>query len=76
MRPQNAAPVSTAILDVLLSSGVPSSRFHSSLDHFRDASIALNASPAQAGMLTGKLSILGQEIRGPEDIGVRPAERR
>lgn len=68
VRRENMAPVSMAIRDVLVSTGVPSSRFHGSLDEFREALIALNASPAEAQMAAGKLLILGQEIRGPEDF--------
>ncbi len=61
------APVSASILDVLQSSGVPSYRFHESIDRLRDALIALNASPTEAKIVAGRLMTVGQEIRGPED---------
>jgi hypothetical protein len=61
-------PVTQAILDVLQSSGVPSSRFHATIDRFRDGLIALNVTAVQAKSAAGRLLILGQEVRGPEDI--------
>lgn len=60
--------VDTAILEVLQSSGVPSARFHASLDHFREALIALNVNPNTARSAANQLMILGQEVRGPEGI--------
>jgi hypothetical protein len=60
-----------AILEVLQSSGIPSARFHASLDHFRDALLALGVSPAAARDAANQLMILGQEVRGPEGIKVR-----
>ncbi len=67
---EKAKPVSQAILDVLESSGMASYRFHAIIDGFRDALIALNATAAQAKSAAGRLLILGQEIRGPEDLPV------
>jgi hypothetical protein len=63
--------VDAAILEVLQSSGVPSARFHSSIDRFRDALIALDVSPAVARNAGNRLLILAQEVRGPEDIQFR-----
>jgi|HubBroStandDraft_1064217.scaffolds.fasta_scaffold296235_1 hypothetical protein len=63
--------VTSAIQEVLLSSGAASFRFHASIDHLRDALIALNATAAQAKVAAGRLLILGQEVRGPEDIPFR-----
>jgi hypothetical protein len=60
--------VTQAILDVLHSSGVPSSRFHEAIDRFRNAIFVLSATPAEAKSAADRLLILGQEIRGPEDI--------
>ena len=60
-------PVIQAILDVLQSSGVPSYRFHAAIDHLRDGLILLGATSAQAKSAAGRLLILGQEVRGPED---------
>jgi hypothetical protein len=57
------------ILEVLQSSGVASYRFHASIDRFRNSLIALNATAAQAKSAADRLFILGQEVRGPEDIG-------
>ena len=62
-------PVTQAILDVLHSSGITSYRFHQAIDRVRDALIALKATAAQANSAAGRLLILGQEVRGPEDIG-------
>ncbi len=63
--------VDAAILEVLQSSGVPSARFHSSIDHFRDALIALDVNRVAAGNAANRLMILAQEVRGPEDIQFR-----
>jgi len=60
-------PITQAIRDVLQSSGVASYRFHAAIDRLRDALIALNATAAQANSAAGRLLILGQEVRGPED---------
>jgi len=60
-------PVSAAILEVLQSSGAPSSRFHEAIDRLRAALVALNASPTEAKIVAGRLMTVGQEIRGPED---------
>jgi len=60
--------VSDAILLVIQSSGVPSARFHSAIDQFRNALIAHDASPLDARSAANRLMILGQEVRGPEDI--------
>jgi hypothetical protein len=64
--------VTEAIQEVLQSSGAASYRFHASIDRFRDSLIALNATAVQAKAAAGRLLILGQEVRGPEDIPVRP----
>jgi hypothetical protein len=60
-------PVIQAIIDVLQSSGVPSYRFHAAIDHLRDGLILLGATAVQAKSAAGRLLILGQEVRGPED---------
>jgi hypothetical protein len=65
---ENIKPVTAAILDVLQSSGVASYRFHDSIDRFRAALIDLNTTAAQAKNAANRLFILGQEVRGPEDI--------
>jgi hypothetical protein len=67
--------VDAAILEVLQSSGVPSARFHSSIDHFRNALIALDVNRAAAGNAANRLMILAQEVRGPEDIQFRFTSR-
>jgi uncharacterized protein (DUF1499 family) len=67
---EKTKPVTQALLDVLQSSGVTSSRFHSAIDRFRDSLIALNATSAQAKSAADRLLILGQEVRGPEDFPV------
>jgi hypothetical protein len=61
--------VTQAVLDVLQSSGVSSSRFHDAIDRFY---IELGATRA-AKSAADRLLILGQEVRGPEDmkVGVR-----
>jgi hypothetical protein len=68
LTPEKIEPVTQAILDVLQSSGLTSYRFHAAIDRFRDSLIALNVTAAQAKSAAGRLLILGQEIRGPEDI--------
>jgi len=62
--------VTAPILEVLQSAGAASFRFHAAIDHLRDSLIALNATAAQAKITAGRLLILGQEVRGPEDIPV------
>jgi hypothetical protein len=62
--------VDAAILEVLQSSGTASYRFHAAVDHFQDALIALNVTPAEAKRAASRLTILGQEVRGPEDIKI------
>ncbi len=68
---EKARPVTAAILEVLQSSGAASYRFHSAIDRFRDSLIALDATAAQAKSAANRLFILGQEVRGPEDIGFK-----
>ncbi len=63
--------VSDAMLLVIQSSGVPSARFHSAIEQFRAALIALDASPLDARSAANRLMILGQEVRGPEDIHLK-----
>jgi hypothetical protein len=65
---EKVKPVTQAILDVLESSSATSYRFHATIDSFRDALIALNVTAVQAKSAANRLFILGQEIRGPEDI--------
>jgi hypothetical protein len=64
----NLQRVTEPILDVLQSSGATSYRFHEAIDRFRSALIALNVTAAQAKSAANQLFILGQEIRGPEDL--------
>jgi hypothetical protein len=64
-------PVTQAILDVLQSSGVASYRFHDAIDRLRDSIVALSATAVQAKSAANRLLILGQEVRGPEDLGTR-----
>ncbi len=68
--------VSQAILDVLHSSGVPSYRFHEAIDRFRNAISVLSATPAQAKSAADRLLILGQEVRGPEDLPLLNVNRK
>ena len=63
--------VNAAIVEVLESSGITSARFHASIDHFRDALLALNVEPDAAKSAANRLMILGQEVRGPEDLPTR-----
>jgi hypothetical protein len=63
--------VSQAIVDVLHSSSMTSSQFHASIDRFRTSLSVLVAPPAQAKSAADRLLILGQEVRGPEDIGAK-----
>ncbi len=59
---------SSAILDVLQSSGTPSARFHAAIDRFRNALTSLNATAVTAQDAANRLMILGQEVRGPDGI--------
>lgn len=65
--PAKLRAVSSAILDVLQSSGTGSYRFHSAVDRFRSGLIALREPPSQAKAAADRLLILGQEVRGPDD---------
>ena len=65
--PAKLQAVTSAILDVLQSSGTGSYRFHSAVDRFRAALIALHVAPSQAKAAADRLLILGQEVRGPDD---------
>jgi hypothetical protein len=58
----------SAILAVLQSSGVPSARFHASIEDFRAALVRMLVAPAAATDAANQLMILGQEVRGPEGI--------
>ena len=68
---EKAEPATQAVQDVLQSSGVASYRFHMAIDRFRDSLIALDATAAQAKSAADRLLIVGQEVRGPEDIGAK-----
>jgi hypothetical protein len=65
---EQITPVTKAILDVLQSSGVTSSRFHAAIDRFRVALSSLTPLSKNAG---DRLFVLGQEVHGPEDLGTR-----
>lgn len=60
--------ITQAILDVLQSSGMTSSQFHAAIDRFRTSLSVLVATSAQAKSAADRLLVLGQEVRGPEDI--------
>ena len=60
--------VDATILEVLQSSGLPSARFHAAIDRLRDTLLAMNVVPAAARNAANRLMILGQEVRGPDDI--------
>jgi len=72
---ESTKPVTQAIaqliLDVLQSSSMPSSRFHATIASFRNALIAFNVTAVQAKAAEDRLLILGQEVRGPEDVPVQ-----
>ncbi|HEY1760460.1 MAG TPA: hypothetical protein VGG72_34115 [Bryobacteraceae bacterium] len=74
MTAEKAKAIRAAIEEVLESSGAASYRFHASIDRFRDSLIAVNATAVQAKAAAGRLLILGQDVRGPEDIPVRPLQ--
>jgi hypothetical protein len=69
--PQKVQAVDSAILEVLQSAGTASYQFHTAVERFRDALIALNVTPVEARGAANRLAILGQEIRGPEDTGLK-----
>ncbi|HEY1760461.1 MAG TPA: hypothetical protein VGG72_34120 [Bryobacteraceae bacterium] len=68
MTAEKTKAVTDAIQEVLQSSGAASYRFHASVDRFRDSLIALDATAVEAKAAAGRLLILGQDVRGPEDI--------
>ena len=57
----------SAIVDVLQSSGTPSYHFHGAIDRLRASLIDLGAKPSDASSAAGYLLVLGQEVRGPDD---------
>jgi hypothetical protein len=68
-----AAPVaqlSAAILDVLHSDGVPTSKYRAMVENARRALIAMGVAMPVAQRVIGRLTILGQQVRGPEDLPV------
>ena len=67
LRPYFITAASGAVLEVLQSSGTSSGRFHQAVDRFRQALIQIGATSSLADAAAGKLMILGQEVRGPDD---------
>ncbi len=62
-----AEKVTSAIVDVLQSSGTPTYRFHGAIDRLRASLVDIGAKPSDASSAAGYLLILGQEVRGPDD---------
>ena len=64
------AQLSAAILDVLHSDGVPTSKYRAMVENARRALISMGVAMPVAQRVIGRLTILGQQVRGPEDLPV------
>jgi hypothetical protein len=62
------AQLSIGILDVLHSDGVTTSKYHESLDRAHKALLAMGVQESTAKRVIDRLTILGQQVRGPEDL--------
>jgi hypothetical protein len=62
--------LSIGILDVLHSDGVPTSKYRASLDRAHKALLAMGVAEPVAQRVVNRLMVLGQQVRGPEDLPV------
>lgn len=56
--------ITSAIAGALLGSGT----LHAAVGRLHDALLSLDVTPLQANSAANRLMILGQEVRGPEDL--------
>jgi hypothetical protein len=68
--PATIAQLSQGILGVLHSDGVPTLQYRASLDRVHKSLLAMGVPGPQAQHLVDRLKILGQQVRGPEDLPV------
>ncbi len=69
-RPEDVSQLSTAIVDVLHSSGVVTRKYRATIDSVRQSLQAMGVTEAAAQRVAGRLMVVGQEVRGPEDLPV------
>ena len=70
LAPRQVSRVSTSIVEVLESAGVGTYRFKASVQHVREALVAMGVADGQARSVAEHLRMIGKEVRGPEDMPV------
>jgi hypothetical protein len=65
---ENVANLGAAIVDVLRSDGVPTWKYRAFLDAARQTLVSMGVSQQGAQRVADRLRILGQQVRGPEDL--------
>jgi hypothetical protein len=68
--PENVAMLARAIADVMQSDGVPTWKYRATLHEAQQALISMKVFPQMAQHAADKLRVLGQQVRGPEDLPV------
>jgi len=70
LSPQQVSRISASIVEVLESAGVGTYKFKASVQHVREALVALGVPDRQARNAAEHLRAIGLEVRGPEDMPV------
>jgi hypothetical protein len=68
----SVSQLTAAILDVIHSDGVTTSKYRGAFERANQALLAMGVAAPVAKRVTGRLMVMGQEIRGPDDGPVRP----
>lgn len=76
LRPNAISELTSAILDILHSDGLLTSKYDASIEQARQALIANGVSAKEAQAVSDQLRVIGQDIRGPEDSPVFPVRPR
>jgi len=61
----------TAIVDVLHSNALPGWRYREAIESLRSRLAAMRVPYAEAQRVADRLKVVGQEVRGPDDLPVR-----
>jgi hypothetical protein len=67
---ENLSQLAVAILDVLHSDSVTTSKYGAMMERARQTLIAMGVAAPVAQRVVNRLMILGQQVRGPEDLPV------